>query len=144
MASVDLTADVPLSPQEAWIHVSDLSKLGDWLVVHEAWRGDVPDELTVGTTVEGIARVKGMRNRVKWTVTTSDPPRQLALSGVGKGGTKFELQFTVRPKAEEGSVLGVRLDLSGRPFFGPLGSGVARAVKGDVQQSLRRFAELYG
>ena len=68
MASVDLTADVPLSPQEAWIHVSDLSKLGDWLVVHEAWRGDVPDELTVGTTVEGIARVKGMRNRVKWTV----------------------------------------------------------------------------
>ena len=143
MASVDLTADVPLSPQEAWIHVSDRQA---WrlALVHEAWRGDVPDELTVGTTVEGIARVKGMRNRVKWTVITSDPPRQLALSGVGKGGTKFELQFTVRPKAEEGSVLGVRLDLSGRPFFGPLGSGVARAVKGDVQQSLRRFAELYG
>ncbi len=143
MASVDLTADVPLSPQEAWKHVSDLSKLGDWLVVHEAWRGDVPDELTVGTTVEGVARVKGMRNRVKWTVTTSDPPRQLALSGVGKGGAKYELHFTVRPKAD-GSVLGVRLDLGGRPFFGPLGSGVALAVKGDVQQSLTRFAELYG
>ena len=143
MASVDVTADVPLSPQEAWNQVSELSKLGDWLALHEAWRSDVPDELTVGTTVEGIVRVKGMRNRVKWTVTTSDPPRQLALSGVGKGGTKFELQFTVRSKGD-GSVLGVRLDLSGRPFFGPLGSGVARAVKGDAQQSLKRFGELYG
>ena len=143
MASVELTADVPLSPQDAWEHLSDVTKLGDWLVVHEAWRGDVPDELTVGTTVDGIVRVKGMRNRVKWTVTTWDPPRQLALSGVGKGGTKYELHFTVRPKAD-GSVLGVRLNLSGRPFFGPLGSGVARAVKADLQQSLTRFAELYG
>jgi hypothetical protein len=76
-------------------------------------------------------------------VVTWDPPRQLALSGVGKGGTKYELHFTVRPKAD-GSVLGMRLNLSGRPFFGPLGSGAARAVKADVQQSLIRFAELYG
>ena len=64
--------------------MSEVSTLGDWLVLHEAWRSDVPDELAVGTTVEGIVRVKGMRNRVKWTVVTWDPPRQLALSGVGK------------------------------------------------------------
>ena len=52
MANLDLTADVPLSPQDAWEHVSEVSKLGDWLVLHEAWRSDVPDELAVGTTVE--------------------------------------------------------------------------------------------
>ena len=61
MASVDLTADVPFSRQKAWKHVSDLCKLGDWLVVHEAWRGDVPDELTVGTTVEGLRASSGER-----------------------------------------------------------------------------------
>ena len=28
MAAVDLTADVPMSPQDMWDHVSDLSDLG--------------------------------------------------------------------------------------------------------------------
>jgi hypothetical protein len=63
--------------------------------------------------------------------------------GRRQGGTKYELHFTVRPEAD-GSALGVRLNLSGRPFFGPLGSGVAWAVKADVQQSLTRFGELSG
>ncbi|OOD82047.1 SRPBCC family protein, partial [Mycobacterium tuberculosis] len=29
-------------------------------------------------------------------------------------------------------------------LFGPLGSAAARAVKGDVEKSLKQFAELYG
>lgn len=143
MAGVDVSGDVPLNPQDAWTHVSNLSTLGDWLSIHEGWRSDLPTDLSVGTTVEGVARVKGMRNRVAWTVTKSDPPRQLALSGAGKGGTKFDLQFTINPRGD-GSTLAVKVEFSGRPFFGPIGSGVARAVKGDVEQALKKFVELYG
>lgn len=142
MAAVDMSADVPITPQAAWDHVSDLSELGDWLVLHEAWRGKVPDELTEGTKIEGVARTKGMRNRVTWTVTKWDPPNELALSGSGKGGTKYGVTLTVRPKGD-GSALGLRLDLGGRALFGPLGSAAARAVRGDVQQSLKRFVERY-
>lgn len=142
MAAVEMTADVPISPQDTWSHVSDLSELGEWLVMHEGWRGEVPDKLTAGTKIEGVARAKGMRNRVTWTVTTWNPPNELALSGSGKGGTKYGVRLTVRANGD-GSELGLRLELGGRALFGPLGSAAARAVKGDVEQSLKRFVDRY-
>ncbi|HEY3995554.1 MAG TPA: SRPBCC family protein [Mycobacterium sp.] len=143
MAAVDLNADVPMSPQEMWDHVSDLSDLGDWLVMHEGWRSELPAELGEGVQVVGVARAKGLRNRVTWTVTTWDPPHQVALSGSGKGGAKYAVTLTVQP-TEQGSSLGLRLELGGRPLFGPVGAAAARAVKGDVQKSLKQFVELYG
>jgi uncharacterized protein YndB with AHSA1/START domain len=143
MAAVDMTADVPMSPQDMWEHVADLSNLGDWLVMHEGWRSDLPDELSEGAEVVGVARAKGFRNRVTWTVTTWEPPHQVALSGSGKGGAKYAVTLTVRP-TRQGSALGLRLELGGRPLFGPVGSAAARAVKGDVEKSLKQFVELYG
>ncbi|MCV6969525.1 type II toxin-antitoxin system Rv0910 family toxin [Mycobacterium bohemicum] len=143
MAAVDVSADVPMTPQDMWDRVSDLSDLGDWLVLHEAWRSELPDELTEGVQVVGVARAKGFRNRVTWTITTWDPPHQVALSGSGKGGAKYAVTLTVRT-AEDGSALGLRLELGGRPLFGPVGAAAARAVKGDVQKSLKLFVERYG
>jgi hypothetical protein len=143
MAAVDMAADVPMSPKEMWDHVSDLSSLGDWLVMHEGWRSELPDELSEGTQVIGVARAKGLRNRVTWTVTKWEPPHQVALSGSGKGGAKYAVTVTVRP-TRQGSALGLRLELGGRALFGPGGSAAARAVKGDVEKSLKQFVELYG
>lgn len=142
MAAVDLTADVPMTPQDMWDRVSDLSDLGDWLTVHEGWRSELPDEIAEGTQIVGVARAKGFRNRVTWTVTTWDPPHEVAMSGSGKGGAKYTVTLTVQPTAE-GSTLGLRLELGGRALFGPVGSAAARAVKGDVQKSLKNFVELY-
>lgn len=143
MAAVELTADVPMTPQDMWDHVSDLSDLGDWLTMHEGWRSDLPDEIAEGTQIIGVARAKGMRNRVTWTVTRWDPPHEVAMSGSGKGGTKYGVTLTVRSTGD-GSTLGVRLELGGRALFGPVGSAAARAVKGDVEKSLKNFVELYG
>jgi Polyketide cyclase / dehydrase and lipid transport len=143
MAAVELTADVPMTPQDMWDRVSDLSELGDWLTMHEGWRSELPDEITEGTQVIGVAHAKGLRNRVTWTVTTWDPPREIAMSGAGKGGAKYGVTLTVRPNGA-GSILGVRLELGGRALFGPVGAAAARAVKGDVEKSLKNFVELYG
>jgi hypothetical protein len=143
MAAVDMAADVPISPQQMWDRVSDLSNLGDWLVLHEGWRSELPDELREGTQVVGVARAKGLRNRVTWTVTSWEPPHQVALSGSGKGGAKYAVTLTVQP-TQQGSALGLRLELGGRALFGPVGSAAARAVKGDVEKSLKQFVELYG
>jgi carbon monoxide dehydrogenase subunit G len=143
MAKVDVTADVPMSPQDMWDHVSDLSQLGEWLTMHEGWRSELPDELAEGTQIVGVARAKGFRNRVTWTVTTWEPPQQVALSGSGKGGAKYTVTLSVTP-TKKGSTLGVRLDLGGRALFGPVGATAARAVKGDVEKSLKQFVELYG
>lgn len=143
MAAVDMTTDMPMTPEGMWAHVSDLSRLGEWLVMHEGWRSDLPDEISEGTEVVGVARSKGLRNRVTWTVTKWDPPHEVEMKGSGKGGAKYGVTLTVRP-SKGGSTLGLRLELGGRPLFGPVGSAAARAVKGDVEKSLKQFVELYG
>ena len=59
MAAVDVKADVPMSPQDMWEHVSDLSELGEWLVMHEAWRGELPAEIAIRSTL-AVARRSGL------------------------------------------------------------------------------------
>lgn len=142
MAKLELVRELALSPEEAWEHVSDLSSLGDWLVMHEGWRGDVPDELSVGTQIVGVAGAKGLRNRVTWTIKKFDPPKLIEVTGNGVGGTKYGLTMKVAP-SKKGSAFTLTLNLGGAPLFGPIGAAAARAVKGDIDRSIRKFEELY-
>lgn len=142
MAKLTVSVDVPITPEAAWAHTSNLTELDQWLTMHEAWRSEVPSELTVGTKLTGVAKVKGMRNRVTWTVQKVEPPHRLALTGEGIGGSKLGIELLVEPKGT-GSAVSAVISLGGKPLFGPIGSTVARAVKGDVQRSLDRFVELY-
>jgi uncharacterized protein YndB with AHSA1/START domain len=142
VAKLELSRDLSMSPEDAWEHASNLSELGDWLQMHEGWRGEVPTELTVGTTIVGVAGAKGMRNRVKWTIRELDPPRMLAITGDGVGGTKYALKMSVAPTTS-GCSFSVTIDLGGRPLFGPIGMAAARAVKGDIERSIRKFESLY-
>lgn len=142
MAKLELSRDLSLSPEDAWTHVSDLSTLGDWLQMHEGWRSELPSELTVGTTIVGVAGAKGMRNRVTWTIRELDPPRLIGITGDGVGGTKYALKMTVKPK-KEGCSFTLKLELGGAPLFGPIGAVAARTVKGDIERSIRTFDSLY-
>ena len=142
MAKLELSRELSLAPDEAWSHASNLAELGDWLVMHQGWRGDVPAELTTGTKIVGVAGAKGLRNRVTWTVREVDPPRLLEMTGDGVGGTKYSLRMTVEPTAS-GSSFAFKLELGGRPLFGPIGAAAARAVKGDIERSIQRFETLY-
>jgi Polyketide cyclase / dehydrase and lipid transport len=57
--------------------------------------------------------------------------------------TKYSLQMTVAPM-DGGCEFTVTIDLGGRPLFGPIGAAAARAVKGDIERSIKRFEALYG
>jgi uncharacterized protein YndB with AHSA1/START domain len=142
MAKLELTRKLSLSPEEAWAHVSNLAELGDWLQLHQGWRSELPEELAVGTTIVGVAGAKGMRNRVTWTVRKFDPPSSLEITGDGVGGAKYALTMQVAP-TNDGSSFTLKLDLAGRPLFGPIGAAAARAVKGDIEKSIERFETLY-
>ena len=142
MAKLELSRELSLDPQTAWDHASNLNALGDWLVLHEGWRSEIPDELTEGTTLIGVAGAKGMRNRVTWTVRKMDAPRLLEVTGKGVGGTKYGLKMAVKPTAA-GCAFAVTLDLGGPPLFGPIGSVAARTVKGDIERSIEKFESLY-
>lgn len=142
MAKLELSRELSLPPEQTWAHASNLAELGDWLSMHQGWRSELPAELAVGTTLVGVAGAKGMRNRVTWTVRKVDPPRLLEITGDGVGGTKYGLTLTVAPVAA-GCKFTVRIDMGGRPLFGPIGATAARAVKGDIERSIKQFETLY-
>jgi len=144
MAKVSVSVDVPLSPEEAWQHASDLSRYSEWLTIHRVWRSRLPETLDKGTEVESIVEVKGMPNRIRWTIVHFKPPESMTLDGVGVGGVKVKLIGKVRPRDTDGtSVVTMDIHLGGPALFGPIGMIVAAALRGDIRASLDRFVSVF-
>lgn len=144
MASVSDSVDIPLSPDVAWTHVSDLSRFDEWLTIHDGWRSDIParDELKKGLKIASVVAVKGTRVRFEWTVDSFDPPKTVGLKGNGKGGVKVKLTLKVTPSGE-GSTVRFDLDLGGLPMIGPAGKAAAKLVHSDLHASLEKFAQVF-
>lgn len=145
MAKLSVSVDVPLPPEAAWQAASDLSRYKEWLSIHRVWRSTLPETLDKGTVVESIVEVKGMPNRVKWTIVTFKQPELMTLDGEGKGGVKVKLIGKVKPhdSKPDTSVLTMDVHLGGAPLFGPIGMVVAAALKGDIKQSLDQFVTVF-
>jgi len=145
MAKLSVSVDVPLPPEQAWQHASDLSRYKDWLTIHRVWRSKLPDTLDKGTVVESIVEVKGMPNRVKWTIVHLNPPEAMTLNGTGVGGVKVKLIGKVRASAKDANASVVTMDvhLGGPALFGPIGMIVAGALRGDIKESLNRFVTVF-
>ena len=142
MAKLSVSVDVPLPPEKAWKYASDLSRYDEWLSIHRVWRSKLPENLEKGTVVESIVEVKGILNRVKWTVVHYKPPESLTLNGDGRGGVKVKLIGKVKPSGD-GSKVTFDVHLGGPALFGPIGMVVAAALKADIQESLNKFKALY-
>ena len=142
MAKVSGSIDVPLPPEEAWKHASDLSRFKDWLTIHRVWRSKLPDVLEKGTVIESYVEVKGMPNRIKWTIVHYKPPEAMTLNGDGVGGVKVKLIAKVEPKGD-GSVVSFNVHLGGPALFGPIGMIVAAALKTDIRESLQNFVTVF-
>jgi carbon monoxide dehydrogenase subunit G len=142
MAKISVSVDVPLPPEEAWECASDLSRYKEWLTIHRVWRSKLPDSLEKGAVIESIVEVKGMPNRVKWTIVHFKPPETMTLDGDGKGGVKIKLMAKIKPDGD-GSTVTFDVHLGGPALFGPIGMVVAAALKGDVKESLNNFVRVF-
>ncbi|MFV0496011.1 SRPBCC family protein [Mycobacterium sp.] len=142
MAKLSGSIDVPLSPDEAWQHASDLARFKEWLTIHKVWRSKLPDVIGKGTVIESYVEVKGMPNRIKWTVVRYKPPEGMTLNGDGVGGVKVKLIAKVTPKGDR-SVVGFDVHLGGPALFGPIGMIVAAALRTDIRDSLRNFVTVF-
>jgi carbon monoxide dehydrogenase subunit G len=142
MAKLSVSVDVPMPPEKAWECASNLSRYKEWLSIHRVWRSKLPETLEKGTVVESIVEVKGMPNRIKWTIVHFKPPEAMTLNGDGKGGVKVKLIGKVKP-AVEGSTVTFDVHLGGPALFGPIGMVLAGALKGDIQQSLNKFKSVF-
>ncbi|CAN1550783.1 MAG TPA: toxin [Mycobacterium sp.] len=155
MAKVSVSVDVPLSPEEAWQHASDLSRYSEWLTIHRVWRSVLPETIDKGTVVESIVEVKGMYNRIRWTIVNYRPPESLTLDGIGTGGVKVKMIGRVRSGHRTGSgtslahvdpaasVVTMDVHLGGPALFGPIGVLVAAGLRSDIQASLDRFVAVF-
>ena len=145
MAKLSVSVDVPLSPEKAWAAASDLSRYKEWLSIHRVWRSKLPETLEKGTQLESIVEVKGMLNRIRWTIVNYRPPEAMTLNGDGRGGVKVKLIAKIRPTENDPDVSTVQFDLhlGGPALFGPIGMVVAGALKGDIQESLNQFKTVF-
>jgi carbon monoxide dehydrogenase subunit G len=142
MAKLSVSVDVPLPPETAWACASDLSRYKEWLTIHRVWRTKPPEKLEKGTVVESIVEVKGMANRMKWTIVNFKPPEAMTLDGVGRGGVKVKLIGRVKPSGD-GSTVTFDVHLGGPALFGPIGMVVAAALKGDIRKSVNKFKSVF-
>ena len=131
MAKLSVSVDVPMPPEQAWESASDLSRYKEWLSIHRVWRSKLPETIEKGTQLDSIVEVKGMPNRVSWTVVHYRPPESMTLNGDGKGGVKVKLMGKIKP-SDVGSTVTFDVHLGGPALFGPIGMVVAGALKGDI------------
>ena len=118
MAKLSVSVDVPLPPEKAWECASDLSRFKEWLTIHRVWRSKLPETIDKGTVIESIVEVKGMPNRIKWTIVHYKPPQAMTLNGDGRGGVKIKLIAKIAP-AGDGSKVSFDIHLGGPALFGP-------------------------
>jgi len=145
MAKLSVSVDVPLPPERAWAAASDLSRYKEWLSIHRVWRSKLPETLEKGTELVSIVEVKGMPNRIEWTIVNYKPPESMTLDGAGKGGVKVKLIGKIRPSESDPVSSTVQFDvhLGGPALFGPIGMVVAGALKGDIRESLDKFKSVF-
>ncbi len=142
MAKLSGSIDVPLPPEQAWEHASDLSRFKEWLTIHRVWRSKLPEQLDKGAVIESIVEVMGMPNRIKWTIVHYKPPEAMTLNGNGVGGVKVKLMAKIKP-IEDGSAVSFDVHLGGPALFGPIGMVVASTLKADIRESLQRFVTVF-
>jgi len=145
MAKLSGSIDVPLPPEEAWDNASNLSRYKEWLTIHRVWRSKLPEQLEKGAVIESIVEVKGMPNRIRWTIVHYKPPEAMTLNGDGVGGVKVKLIAKVKPKADDSaeSVVSFDVHLGGPALFGPIGMIVAAALRSDIRESLNKFVTVF-
>ncbi|HXB86096.1 type II toxin-antitoxin system Rv0910 family toxin [Mycobacterium sp.] len=145
MAKLSVSIDVPLPPQKAWEDASNLSRYKEWLTIHRVWRSKLPEQLEKGAVIESIVEVKGMPNRIKWTIVNYKPPEAMTLDGDGVGGVKVKLIAKVKPKGPDihDSVVTLDVHLGGPALFGPIGMIVAAALRSDIRESLNKFVTVF-
>lgn len=142
MAQVEVSTRSDLSPEAAWKLASDLGRFGDWMTIFGGWRGEVPATIAKGTRVSSLIRVKGFRNVIHWEVTRYDEPREIELSGRGRGGVLITVAMAVTDN-HPGSTFDLSAQLGGGLLNGPLGNLVAKVIKSDVRKSVGNLAELH-
>ncbi len=141
MGKIEETIDLPASADKVWAVVSDPSRFGDWLGMHQSWKGDVPTEFAKGTQATAIVSLLNMPNTITWTVDEYEPPKMVKMSGTGMAGVKVAITLGVEPEGD-GSKMSIISEFEGQMLVGAIGQAVEKAGREELASSAARLREL--
>jgi uncharacterized protein YndB with AHSA1/START domain len=141
MAKVDVTRDTSAPQEKVWALLSNPSSYPDWLTIHDGWRGDVPTEVSQGSTFTEMCTVMGMTNKIDWTVTEYVAPSALKISGTGLAGAKISFTMTVETDGDD-SKANIDAEFEGQMVVGAVGKAIERSARKEVEASLEKLGAL--
>lgn len=141
MAKVDVTREIAAPQEKVWALLSNPSSYPDWLTIHDGWHGDVPTEVSVGSTFTEKCTVMGMTNKIDWTVTEYAARSVLKISGTGLAGAKISFTMTVAANGND-SQASIDAEFEGQMVVGAIGKAIERSARKEVEASLDKLAGL--
>ncbi|RJQ76010.1 SRPBCC family protein [Pseudonocardiaceae bacterium YIM PH 21723] len=141
MVNVNISREFAASPDAVWAKLADLEGRKDWLTIHKGWKSDTSVEPSVGAQLSEVVVLMGMANKIDWTVTAYEPPKQVAMQGTGMAGVKVQMTMVCEP-TDTGSKITIDSQYEGQMIVGPIGMAVAKNSKAELEKSLDNFAKL--
>jgi uncharacterized protein YndB with AHSA1/START domain len=141
MAKVDVTKDISAPQEKVWALLSNPSSYPDWLTIHDGWRGEVPREVSQGSTFTEMCTVMGMTNKIDWTVSEYTAPSALKISGTGLAGAKITFTMTVEADGTD-SRANIDAEFEGQMVVGAIGKAIERSARKEVEASLEKLGAL--
>lgn len=141
MAKVDVTKDIAAPQEKVWALLANPSSYPDWLTLHDEWRGEVPTEVSQGSTFTEMCTVMGMTNKIDWTVTEYAEPTLLKISGTGLAGAKISFTMTVQADGDA-SKANMDAEFEGQMVVGAIGKAIERSARKEIEDSLDKLAAL--
>ena len=138
---VTASAIVPASPDQVFGLISDTARYSEWVTGTDAvTRTDGPAR--EGSTYDEVNPILGpWKAKTHWRVVEHEAPRMTRHETADIPlSSHFEVVMEVAP---EGDGSGVTITLRGEPSMGPLGSGFARFMRGQVDRDNRRSVEAF-
>jgi hypothetical protein len=141
MPKVSVSTDAAAKPDQVWELATTLPRYAEWLTMHDAFPGDVPETLSAGTTYKQRVKLMGMPAEMAWRVTAADAPGLLEMQGDGPMGVKAHNRFLIAP-SESGSQITFEMEFNGPALAGPMAAMVEKQAGTAAQQSLAKFTAL--
>lgn len=137
MSEVRASIEIQAPCKAVWEVITDLSRLGEWVTIHEGFDGSPPNSVHEDTRFTQKVAVAGKDFEVEWTATEVSEPELLEWHGKGPGGSTARARCELSGNGETTFTYISELD----PPAGKLGDAAAPAVEGSADDEAHKTLE---
>jgi uncharacterized protein YndB with AHSA1/START domain len=137
MGEVRASIEIRAPCKAVWDVVTDLSRLGEWVTIHEGFDGSPPNSVHEDTRFTQRVAVAGKDFDVEWTATEVSEPELLEWQGTGPGGSTARTRYELSGNGETTFTYISKLD----PPAGKLGDAAATVVEDSADDEAHKTLE---